>query len=146
MQAVIVKMLDLMMMMMLMLNVTDDCDNGDCGDDDRGDDDCEDDDCGGGDCGGDGGLVRAAAAVVQAKREKPRCNSTSPKFNFIITTIIISFCCTTTLMNLDFSSPCSWHKIVCNCTRFQNQVQQITIKWHPCSSGSYTGIKVLAQI
>jgi len=69
---VIVKMLDLMMMMMLMLNVTDDCDNGDCGDDDRGDDDCEDDDCGGGDCGGDGGLVRAAAAVVQAKREKPR--------------------------------------------------------------------------
>ena len=71
MQAVIVKMLDLMMMMM-MLNVTDDCDNGDCGDDDRGDDDCEDDDCGGGDCGDDGGLVRAAAAVVQAKREKPR--------------------------------------------------------------------------
>merc|ERR1712088_386884 len=55
-------MLDLMMMMMMMLNVTDDCDNGDCGDDDRGDDDC----------GDDGGLVRAAAAVVQAKREKPR--------------------------------------------------------------------------
>lgn len=72
MQAVIVKMLDLMMMMMMMLNVTDDCDNGDCGDDDRGDDDCEDDDRGGGDCGDDGGLVRAAAAVVQAKREKPR--------------------------------------------------------------------------
>jgi len=73
-QAVIVKMLDLMMMMM---NVTYDCDNGDCGDDDRGDDDRddddrEDDDCGGGDCGDDGGLVRAAAAVVQAKREKPR--------------------------------------------------------------------------
>jgi len=71
-QAVIVKMLDLMMMMMMMLNVTDDCDNGDCGDDDRGDDDSEDDDRGGGDCGDDGGLVRAAAAVVQAKREKPR--------------------------------------------------------------------------
>merc|ERR1719341_312095 len=122
-------------MMMMMLNVTDDCDNDDrgdddCEDDDRGGGDCEDDDRGGGDCGDDGGLVRAAAAVVQAKREKPRGATQLHQ----------------TLMNLAFSSPCKWHKIVCNCTRFQNQVQQITIKWHPCSSGSYTGIKVLAQI
>ena len=60
MQAVILRMLDLMIMMML--NVTDDCDNGDCGDDDE--------DCGVGDCGDDGVVVRAAAAVVQAKQSE----------------------------------------------------------------------------
>jgi len=63
-QAAILRMLDLMMMKML--NVTDDCDDGD--------EDCGDDDCGVGDCGDDGVVVRAAAAVVQAKQsgEKPR--------------------------------------------------------------------------
>ena len=57
------------------------CDN-DCddGDEDCGDDDCgDDDDCGVGDCGDDGVVVRAAAAVVQAKQSE-RSRAVQPNF------------------------------------------------------------------
>merc|ERR1719234_2047229 len=79
-------------------------------------------------------------------REAARCNSTLPNFKLYHHHNHHQLLLHKTLMNLGFSSICRGHKIVCNCTRFQNQVQQITIKWHPGSSGSYTGLKVLAEI